>query len=255
MQWYYTNEGERKGPVEETALDELALAGVVRDDTLVWHEGMQNWQAHGSLRGPRSAPAVSAAGLSDAPYCCECGRPFPANELVAIGSVSVCATCKPIYLQRLREGSGHAIGVRRYGGFWIRGVARLIDAILLNVIFLAIRIPFGTKLMPTVGANPQAAAAMAGAAVLTSLLGLAAMACYEIFFIAWRGATLGKMLFGLKVIRADGSKVLMGLSAGRYFATYISTLTIGIGYIIAGFDDQKRALHDRICDTRVIHSN
>jgi uncharacterized RDD family membrane protein YckC len=29
---------------------------------------------------------------------------------------------------------------------------------------------------------------------------------------------------------------------------------MGIGYIIAGFDEQKRALHDRICETRVIHS-
>ncbi len=26
-----------------------------------------------------------------------------------------------------------------------------------------------------------------------------------------------------------------------------------IGFIIAGFDDQKRSLHDRICDTRVIY--
>jgi uncharacterized RDD family membrane protein YckC len=25
-----------------------------------------------------------------------------------------------------------------------------------------------------------------------------------------------------------------------------------IGYIMAGFDDEKRTLHDRICDTRVI---
>ena len=254
MQWYYTDQGEQKGPVEESALDELSLAGVVRDDTLVWHEGMQNWQAHGSLRGPRSSPAVLAAGVGDAHYCCECGRPFPANELVSIGLVSVCAMCKPVYLQRLREGTGNAVGVLHYGGFWIRGAARLIDAILLNVVFLVIRIPFGAKLMPQVGSSPQAVAAIAGSALLMSLLSFAIMACYEIFFIAKRGATLGKMLFGLKVIRADGSKVSLGLSAGRYFATFISALTIGIGYIIAGFDDQKRALHDRICETRVIHS-
>jgi len=31
-------------------------------------------------------------------------------------------------------------------------------------------------------------------------------------------------------------------------------LTMGIGYIMAGLDTQKRALHDRICDTRVIHA-
>ena len=31
-------------------------------------------------------------------------------------------------------------------------------------------------------------------------------------------------------------------------------LILGIGYIMAGFDEQKRTLHDRICDTRVIKS-
>jgi uncharacterized RDD family membrane protein YckC len=31
-------------------------------------------------------------------------------------------------------------------------------------------------------------------------------------------------------------------------------LALLIGYIIAGFDSQKRALHDMICDTRVIRA-
>jgi uncharacterized RDD family membrane protein YckC len=40
---------------------------------------------------------------------------------------------------------------------------------------------------------------------------------------------------------------------GRYFAQWISAIILAIGYIMAAFDDQKRALHDRICETRVIH--
>ena len=36
-------------------------------------------------------------------YCAECGRVFPTSELVAIGAVTICASCKPIHLQRLRE--------------------------------------------------------------------------------------------------------------------------------------------------------
>jgi uncharacterized RDD family membrane protein YckC len=34
----------------------------------------------------------------------------------------------------------------------------------------------------------------------------------------------------------------------------ISGMILMIGYIIAGLDSQKRALHDMICDTRVIKS-
>jgi uncharacterized RDD family membrane protein YckC len=256
MQWYYADQGQKKGPVEESTLDELVLAGVVRDDTLVWNEGMQSWQPHGSVRVPTSAPAVPPAGSSDARYCGECGRPFPANELVSIGVVSVCATCKPIYLQRLREGSGGpAVGAWRYGGFWIRLFARLIDAILINVVFIIVRIPFGMSVFgPTIGANARVAAAALSAMVFVTLMSVVAAACYEIFFIAARGATLGKLIFGLRVIRADGSKVSLGVSAGRYFAQIISSITLGIGYIMAAFDDQKRTLHDRICDTRVIYS-
>jgi hypothetical protein len=35
----------------------------------------------------------------------------------------------------------------------------------------------------------------------------------------------------------------------------LSSLTLAIGYIMAAFDDEKRSLHDRICDTRVIRLN
>jgi uncharacterized RDD family membrane protein YckC len=46
--------------------------------------------------------------------------------------------------------------------------------------------------------------------------------------------------------------ITAGRAAGRYFAKMISSMILMIGYIIAGFDSQKRALHDIICDTRVI---
>ena len=254
MKWFYADQGQQKGPIEESALNDLVLAGVVRDDTLVWNEGMPAWQPHSSVRGatPSSTPLSTTA--ADTRYCGECGRPFPASELVAIGPVSVCAVCKPAYLQKLREG-GAAVGARHYGGFWIRAAARIVDAILLNVAFLIVRIPFGIAMFaPGTAQSPAAAMAMIAPLLLISFLSIVAAACYEIFFIAKRGATIGKMIFGLKVIRADGSPLSLGLSAGRYFAQYISSFILGIGYFMAGFDDQKRALHDRICETRVIYS-
>ncbi|HET6371045.1 MAG TPA: RDD family protein, partial [Nitrospiria bacterium] len=41
-------------------------------------------------------------------------------------------------------------------------------------------------------------------------------------------------------------------ACGRYFAEILSGIILCIGYIMAAFDDEKRALHDRICGTRVI---
>ena len=60
------------------------------------------------------------------------------------------------------------------------------------------------------------------------------------------------MALGLKLVRADGASLTVGRIIGRFFAEMLSWIILFIGYIMAGFDEQKRALHDRICDTRVI---
>jgi uncharacterized RDD family membrane protein YckC len=275
MTWYYADAGRQVGPVEESALDDLVRQGVVRDDTLVWKEGMAAWQPHASVRGARAAapmpggsfaPAAAAAATAPAAesrFCSECGRPFPASELVSIGSATVCAQCKPVFMQRMREG-GQAIGVRHYGGFWIRFVARVIDGVLLFIVSLIIGIPLGLVMggaaagIGGFGNNPAAAAAalpaIIGALAIRSLINMAVAVSYEAYFVSTRGGTLGKLALGLKIIRADGSGVPVGLAVGRYFASILSSLTFLIGYIMAGFDSEKRALHDRICDTRVIYS-
>ncbi len=95
---------------------------------------------------------------------------------------------------------------------------------------------------------------MAGAFGLAMVINIAIGLAYEVYFLSTSGATLGKQALGLKVIRSDGSGISPGLALGRYFAALISgPFTLWIGYIIAGFDSEKRALHDRICDTRVIY--
>ena len=60
------------------------------------------------------------------------------------------------------------------------------------------------------------------------------------------------MLLRLKVVRPDGSSLTYWRAFGRYWATLVSYFTCYIGYVIAAFDDEKRALHDHICSTRVI---
>jgi uncharacterized RDD family membrane protein YckC len=256
MQWYYADQGRQIGPLEETGLDDLVRAGLVRDDTLVWHEGMGTWQAHEIVRGRRpteTMPVLAPTGATR--YCGECGLPFSANELVTIGLAPICASCKPIFLQRVREG-GQALGTLHYGGFWIRFVAYIVDGALLGVASFLIEIPVRLLFVkPGVDINPAALSpALMGLTAVEGLLSIAMACAYEVYFISTRGATIGKQALGLKVVRADGSAVPTGLAFGRYFAKWINIFTLYIGYIMAGFDEQKRALHDRICETRVIYS-
>ena len=75
---------------------------------------------------------------------------------------------------------------------------------------------------------------------------------YETLMIGKYGATLGKMAAKVRVVTAEGGKVSYGRALGRYFSKLLSGMICAIGYIMAAFDEEKRALHDRICNTRVV---
>jgi hypothetical protein len=60
MQWYYTVQGQRQGPVDDAGLEELVRQGVIRDDTYVWREGLAEWQLYGVAK-PKPKPASVTA--------------------------------------------------------------------------------------------------------------------------------------------------------------------------------------------------
>jgi uncharacterized RDD family membrane protein YckC len=66
------------------------------------------------------------------------------------------------------------------------------------------------------------------------------------------GKTLGKAMLHLKVTRVDGSKLTYARSFARYWAYYISWLTLGLGFIAIALSSKKRGFHDFICDTKVL---
>ena len=65
-------------------------------------------------------------------------------------------------------------------------------------------------------------------------------------------ATLGKMIFGMKVTDLNGNRISFARATGRHFAKYLSSMILFIGYIMAGFTERKQALHDMIAGTLVI---
>lgn len=278
MNWYYAAGGQQQGPVDDAQLDALIAAGTVRPDTLVWREGLANWQplrearpmgAAAAAATPAPAPAMgipaplSAGTAGPAPganevRCGECGGVFQRDQTIQYGTVSVCAACKPVFLQKLREGTGTAAGglgidEMRYAGFWIRFGAKLLDGLILVVV---LGIPLGILMFATgmIGNNQRGAE---GAAVVMQLIlncgSILGAVAYNTFFLSKYGATPGKMAVGVKVVRSDGSPLTTLRAFGRAWGEQLSGLVCYIGYIIAGFDQQKRALHDHMSDTRVVY--
>ena len=73
--------------------------------------------------------------------------------------------------------------------------------------------------------------------------------------IALRATTIGKSFLGVYVVRTDGSRVGLGRAFFRTLATFLSGIILGLGFLQAAFREDKRALHDLICDTKVIKSD
>ena len=64
--------------------------------------------------------------------------------------------------------------------------------------------------------------------------------------------TLGKMALGLIVTDLSGQPITFGRATGRYFGKIISSLTLSIGYMMAGWTQQKQALHDMMAGCLVL---
>jgi len=140
-----------------------------------------------------------------------------------------------------------------YGGFWIRFVAKFIDGIVLGLLNVLLSVASGIVLAILAGRGAGAMPAAMGAMAITFVLQMIFSAFYATWFVGRYGATPGKMACRLRVVRPDGTEVGYGRAFGRYLAEILSMLTLYIGYLIAAFDPEKRSLHDRVCDTRVMH--
>jgi uncharacterized RDD family membrane protein YckC len=190
-------------------------------------------------------------------FCGECGRAGPADEFARFGDLLICPDCKNNYAQKLREGVAHTAPMP-FAGFWVRVVAWLIDSIILMVVGSIVNFALlGSfinlpRMQP--GVSPDAAfGAMAGMLGVVYLVNLVIACSYESFFISSSlSATPGKLALDLKVLRPNGARVSLGRAVGRYFSKILSGLILLIGFIMVGFDSQKRGLHDMISDTRVI---
>jgi uncharacterized RDD family membrane protein YckC len=253
--WYYAAGGRQAGPVSEVELDSLISSGAVRGDTLVWREGLPEWQPLNVARPgtPLSVATPEAAAVtSEAPtrFCSECGQPRLERELVNFGDRLVCYACKDAFTQRVKEQGGFTQRFA-YAGFWIRFLARFLDAIILYIVILPVTfLVLGSAAFTVSSEGPTPMYLLLNMMLL--VFQIAVSATYEVWFLTRHGATPGKMVVGKKVVTADGGPLTTGRALGRHFAVYLSSFTLLIGFIMAAFDDQKRALHDRICDTRVI---
>jgi uncharacterized RDD family membrane protein YckC len=123
--------------------------------------------------------------------------------------------------------------VRIYGGFLRRAGALAIDWLLL---------------FPVCG--------ILAAGRPAALVGVAYLALPWLYFSAMESsryqATLGKLVFAVVVTDLDGNRISFGRATARYWSSYLSLLTAGVGFLLAAFTERQQALHDMLGGTMVV---
>ncbi len=227
--WYYMDRrGQRQGPV--AAADAIAAyrSGDLLREGLVWHEGMPQWsplaQVENELElGPSDHAAVPPL-LPDVP------RGMPAAA-------------------QLRDIDRSDIV---YAGFGRRFAALFVDGLILAVpgfiLGALLGIPFA---MLVKDADPRTRGL--AQLVFGMLVGLALRAVYFAVMESSKDqGTIGKRAFGIKVTNEAGERLTFKQALGRWFAAALSHLTLYVGFMMAGFTDRKRALHDMVAGTLVV---
>ncbi len=273
MNWFYALNNQQAGPVDDAELVRLVQTGVITGGTLIWHSGLPNWQTYDAVRlAAVTAPATTVPAAVLAPgeaQCSQCGRVFPADEVVRVGAYEVCAECKPVLLQKLRQGalSGDPnASAQPFAGFGIRLGAALLDSIILTPFFVVVYgayfyYLFGTHFNTL--SQPQSTSAilaLQSIGIVFTLVLTLLLSTYSAFCVSRWGATPGKRICELRIVRGDGGPLTFWRAFGRHCAKSLPRVVPLLGlvyslldYVFIFSDAERRALHDQICDTRVIY--
>ena len=167
-----------------------------------------------------SCPRCHQTNTLDADYCFACGMPL---ENTIVDAPSSEAPAGP--------------ASEELAGFWLRLVAYVIDNVLIAFVAFVVWGIF--SLGSSDGLEPQHWLTLISVVYFTPL-------------VATKATTIGKGFFGVYVVRTDGSKIGYGRALVRTLATFLSASLLGLGFLQVALRVDKRALHDLVCDTKVV---
>lgn len=288
MDWFYAQGRTQIGPVNQETFEKLLKTGQITPNTLVWRPGMDNWKRFGLIAddvgyaahmisiqkqeqtdeigsaSENSPDAVISRNGEDETILSEttdktdippaaiqaahtaAGLRSPTSDNVTetdaeptIGNTDVTTFAMP------EPTPVACIEEQKLAGIRIRGVAKLIDwtiALLISIGLSKAAAFVSPYQMPVPELFFQ---------VMTFLF---CYGLYSIFFTSRFGATPGKRLCRIRVVAKGNFPMTIRRTVVRFGAEILSTIPAGTGFIIAVFNIEKTAFHDRVADTRVMHA-
>jgi|GEM_PF-166115 len=226
VMWYFVDDAHvRQGPVGAEALAQAFRQGRVRRESLVWREGMAQWEP-------------LEAHLSELPL------PAPAAPPVL-----------PPLTDPAPAPAGPATGIDQVvdAGFLRRLGAYLIDGLLLGSAYYVV-LMVGSVIIAVLAAGnvDGETVAITGGVLLVLAYALMSYFYYVGMERSKLQATVGKLALGIKVVDADGQRLGWGRASARWAGSLLSYATVYIGFFLAGWTRRKQALHDLVARTYVV---
>ena len=229
--WYFVDLlGQRKGPMSQQQLLDVIAQGRLRPASLVWREGLAQWQPLSSmeheLRPTEAAPPLPA---STPPPLIET-NPFATSPSGFVADWAYATNSNEVV----------------YGGFARRFLALMLDSLILWVISIALFAVLAVIIGTSAPSRPQYFLWAYPAMFLISLL------YSSVLESSSHQATFGKRALGIKVTDLDGKPIGWGRAVGRWFGRLLSGFFFCIGYLMALFTSRKQSLHDMLASTLVV---
>ena len=139
---------------------------------------------------------------------------------------------------------GHYAGIVTRGAAFVLDVAISVGLYLLFLLLVRIGIEFVSNHTIVWGEH--------------RIITLGGFAIWELFYFAYpwsaSGKTLGMVMVGIRVVRADGSPVSFGRALLRAVTLPISLVFLLIGVLVVLVQPERRAIHDLIAGTAVVYA-
>jgi uncharacterized RDD family membrane protein YckC len=195
--------------------------------------------------GTPTFPTAAGAATPVGPSAAAASGAMPSNTAASY-SAPAAATSYPTTVP--------VAGVR-YGGFWIRVVAAIIDSIIVRIVVAPITMVFGLLgLAGSIHGTRHFGLHLLGSGITVVAVLFGSWLYEALMESSSYQATLGKMIFGMKVTDLNGNRISFERATGRHFAKWLSAMVLFIGYIMVGFTERKQGLHDLLAGTVVLRS-
>lgn len=141
-----------------------------------------------------------------------------------------------------------------FAGFWVRLAAYCLDSLIVFAGLLVVRLLMSGTMSLLSGT------ALGGNILFHYSLKDIVLYIFQVMYFILctylTGTTPGKKAMNLRVISAEDTErlTLLNVVYRETVGRFLCSLSIGIGYLIAGIDKEKRGIHDMLCDTRVIYA-